>query len=240
MIKPILYQLLSSEEFYTLCQRIIEVIENSSLEENFKTAILTRIKQHFSAFNEAIHHQKTNPLTVRSGQLDQKRDGLFIGFRTYNEAMSYHWDEEIKAAADFILEVIRRHGWSLHRKGNTAQSASLNSLFGELQKEPATTHVTKAGAGEWLSQLIQSQQEYQTISVQREELDAVEKPTIVSTRKKVYNDLQSTLNYMDSQASFNSNVELDDTIGTINEVITSVTSSAKARRTRQESEEIND
>lgn len=240
MIKPILNHLLFSSEFYTLVKRIITAIENSSIDEAIKTMLINRIKQQFTIYDEALNRKKINPLTAKLEEQDDDRDNLFLGFRTSAEALSYHWDETVKEAAASIVEIIRRNGWSLQNKGYAAESAGINALISELRKEPAATFVTTASLGEWLTQLDNSQKNFEETSTQREELDAKDQPILSITRKHLNDDLQSSLSYLESMVQFNKTDELENLVNTINEIITSVTSSAKSRKTRRESEKVND
>ncbi|TRX72302.1 DUF6261 family protein [Carboxylicivirga sp. M1479] len=238
MIKPILNHLLFSSEFYTLVKRIITAIENSSIDEATKSMLKSRLLQQLIIFDEALNRKKTNPLTEKLEQLDDERDNLFMGLRTSAEALTYHWDETIKEAANYIVEVIRRNGWTMHHSGYTAQSASSNALISELQKEPAATHIATSTLGEWLSNFSKCQNDFENTSVERVKLDTEDKPIVSTTRKMLYGDLKSTLSYLETMAEFNSTSELENLIGNINEIITDVTSSAKARKTRREAKPI--
>lgn len=240
MIKPILNNLLFASEFYTLVKNVIKAIESSNLDEGLKTILIARISEYFAAYDAALNRKKVNPLTIKLEGLDTQRDYRFLGLRNSAEALTFHWDEAIKEAAENIVEVIRRNGWTMHRSGYTTQSAGINALMSELAKEPAATDVATTSLGEWVTQLDNSQKAFEATSAEREELDAKDQPILTTTRKQLNADLQSSLNYLESMAQFNKTAELEDLIDTINEIITSVTSSARARKTRRESTNVNE
>ena len=238
MIKPIFSRYLSSDEFYTLVKNIKTSINASSIEQAFKEKLISRLDTAFFNFESALNHLKKNPLTVVKEESDGTRDLRFLGFRTFTEALTYHWDEEKRKAATELAEIIRRHGWSLHNEGYTIQSAGINALTNELQKEPAASLIQKTETQEWLNQLITAQTAFETTSNESDELDAKEKPLITSGRKALYKDLSATLSFIESQAEFNPSDDLNRLIDNINQIITGIAASAKARNTRKNSDEV--
>jgi len=188
-----------------------------------------------SAFSGICNIGRKNPLTERLSAINESVDRLFLGFRKCVDAFQYHWEDDKREAAERLVNVIRRHGWSLYRFGYTKQSAATNALLSELDKEPSSADVTLLAMQEWTERMKSGQQEFEGTLNQREALDAIEKPVLLETRKQVYADLSASLNYLESMAEFNATPEMEELINTINEVITNVTTSAKARRTRRES-----
>ncbi|MBR8536523.1 hypothetical protein KDU71_13195 [Carboxylicivirga sediminis] len=240
MIKPILNNYLSSSEFYTLVKNIVTATNDSGIDETLKTVLTARINQNFDIFDQALNRQKVNPLTKEMEAIDFQRDELFMGLRTSAEALTYHWDASTKEAAYALVEIIRRNGWTMHRSGYAEQSAAFNTLLSEIKKEPATTYLATTNLGEWIARIDQCQQEFETVSTKREELDAKDKPLLTITRKQLYEDLLASLRYLESMAMFSPNTEITTLINTINEIISSVTSSARARKTRRDSEKVSE
>jgi hypothetical protein len=236
MIKPILSRYLSSDEFYTLVKSIKTAIDSSSIEETLKEKSQARLNTELSNYESAINRLKKNPLTMAKEEDDNTRDSRFLGFRCIAEAFTYHWDEEKKDAANELIEIIRRHGWSLHNEGYTVESATMNSLIQELKKEPASGYIEKTETQEWLQQLINAQSAFEKTSQESEKLDAQEKPLITSGKKALYKDLMATLNFIESQAEFNPSDDLSLLINNINQVIINITTSAKARNTRKQTD----
>lgn len=138
-------------------------------------------------------------------------------------------------AAIYLIEIIRRHGWSLHNEGYTAQTAAMNSLIQELQKEPALGYIQTINAEVWLEKLIDAQSSFEAANQESEEIDAQEKPLITSGKKALLKDLIATLSHIESQAEFNTSDDLTTLVNNINQVIVNITASAKARNTRKQS-----
>ena len=189
MIKPILSRYLSSDEFYTLSKRIRATIEESAIDETLKEKLLARIDKELNNYESAIDRIKKNPLTVEKEVKDHDRDSKFLGFRGISEALTHHWEESKRDAALHLTEIIRRHGWSLHNEGYTAQSAGMNALAGELQKEPGASYIQTCEIQEWFTHMIDAQAAFEKTSNESEELDAQQKPLISSSRKALYKDL---------------------------------------------------
>ncbi len=233
MIKPINSRYLSTEEVYVLATNIQTLIESAEIEESIKTKLLTCIKKEIPTFEEALNRNKKNPLTITKKEKDTTRDNYFLGLRCYVESMTYHWEEGINKAAHSILEVIERHGYSLHILGYTEETALLNSLILELQHEPGSTHITTIGAQEWLKKLSEAQIDFEKTKSDAIHIDSIEKPSLVKSRNLVIKDLNDVLNYISIEERFNESTAITDLISKINQSISSVVTIAKARNTRQ-------
>lgn len=237
MIKPILSGLLSKEEFYTLTKRIFESIQLSAVQPPVKDLLSGRIEAPFKAYESALNRDNGNPLTKVVEEKDSERDQRFLGLRTQVEAYSYHWDVTKQMTAKTLMEIIRRHGWGLHRSGYKKQTAQQGALIQELSQQPAAELIQNLELQPWLEQLVSAGQVFERTLQDRESADSRQVVTLVDSRKALYSDLQATLNFMDSQLAFAPNDELKQLINTINEIITGVTTVAKARHTRRQTEE---
>jgi len=237
MIKAILSVMLTKEEFYTLSKRIYESIQLSTLQPPLKELLAARMEGPFKTYESVLNRDNGNPLTKTVEEKDGERDQRYLGLRTQVEAFSYHWDWNKQEAAKTLMEVIRRHGWGLHRSGYKKQTAQQGALIQELSQEPASELLQILELEPWLEQLVTAGQAFEQTLQERERADSQESVTLVDSRKALNIDLQATLNYLESQLSFAPTEELKQLINTINEIITGVTSTAKARHTRRQTEE---
>ncbi|MBI9063864.1 MAG: hypothetical protein JEZ14_17915 [Marinilabiliaceae bacterium] len=237
MIKPILYALLTKEEFYTLTKRILQTIQVSELDEPVKVLLTGRIGAPLQIYEASLNRDNGNPLTKRVEEKDAIRDHRFLGLRAQVEAHTYHWEAPKQEAAKTLMEIIRRHGWGLHNSGYKKQTAQQGALIQELETEPASSHLQNLALEEWFEQMVAAGQDFERILQDREAADSRQVVTLVDSRKALYNDLQATLSYVESQMAFAPTEPLQQLINTINEIITGVTSTAKARHTRRQSEE---
>jgi len=236
MIKPILHQLLTVDEFYTLSKEIIRAIEASTLDEASKTQMLNRLTRNFDLLESAINRETKNPLTQVLEMDDEQRDRVFLGLRSFIEAHTYHWDTAVSESANALASIIRRHGWSLHNEGFTTQTAALNSLCAELEQEPASNHIIQTEATQWLSKLTEMQAHYEATKQKREELDTYDKPIVTETRKAVYEDLTAVIKYIEGNMLLSASPEMETLTVTLNQIIGQITTSAKARYTRRHNE----
>ncbi len=236
-MKPILAHLLSKEEFYTLSKRLLHAIASSAIPAPGKDLLVNRLQAPFQVYEAALNRSVGNPLTKEVEVHDAFRDQCFLGFRTQVEAHTYHWDTSKQAAAKALREVIRRHSWTMQNNGYKKQTAQQGALIQEIGREPAAIQLQLLGLEEWFQQLVNAGQAFEQILQKREMADSQESVTLVDSRKALYNDLQATLSFLESQMAFAASAELQQLIHTLNEIITGVTSVAKARHTRRQTEE---
>ncbi|TAJ12038.1 hypothetical protein DMA11_14695 [Marinilabiliaceae bacterium JC017] len=237
MIKALLVHLLSKEEFYTLVKRLINAIIASNLDDILKSMLLERLQPAFDKYEATLNRRTGNPLSKEVEEKDQVRDFRFLGFRMMVEAFCYHWEPPLQEAARVLREIIRRHGWCMYHEGNKKETALINAMINEMHQEPAAAHLEMLDLTEWLVKLNDAQTDFETTLQAREIKDSEESVDLLTIRKSLYENVRATLSYIESQMNFYESDNLKQLINAINEIITGVTSSAKARRTRQKETE---
>ncbi len=209
MIKPIYVGLLSSDQFYTLVKNTLNAIQSSNIEDSLKASLTQRIQEEMVNYEHALMQGRKNPLTQVLETKDNIRAERFSGFKHVVKSLTYHWDANIKTAAGHILSVIDRHGWSLNTEGYAKESALLNSLIGELESETNQAHINTLQLNDWLGQLKTAQSEFEETSLEKDKIDAVEKPRVATSKKTLYNHFMAVLKYIDGQYDFNPNGALN-------------------------------
>ncbi len=89
-------------------------------------------------FNASWQPAKGSELTPQIQQLDEERDGLFLGLKKTVDAWAvHHYDEEKKNAAFLIADKIEAHGTLLHKLRYQEETATLNALLLDFTNELA-------------------------------------------------------------------------------------------------------
>ncbi|MCW3806908.1 DUF6261 family protein [Plebeiibacterium marinum] len=233
-LKPIYHHLLTSGEFYAMVNGIKTAIKSSNLSEDKKNQLIAKIDNHLNEFEIAIKRQQSSPLTIEVNQAEQTRDFRFLGFRNLIDSQCYHWQEEIAASAKVIYNIIKRHGWSMHNEGDAKQTSLTKSLLAEINLEINLPHIETTACGEHINQVSIAQKAFEEISIKRDNLEGKEKPLVMSSRKDLHKDFCSVINALEYEAEFNPNESIKELIDGINQTITNITSTAKARKTRKE------
>jgi hypothetical protein len=86
-----------------------------------------------------MNRERSSEFTTIMLEKDRIRDEEFMAFRHYVNAYTKKRTPELKAAAQAIAKIIRKHGWTLYSLGNLQESMALDLLFQDLDKPEATT-----------------------------------------------------------------------------------------------------
>jgi len=156
-----------------------------------------------------------------------------VGFRTYVEAASYRTIPEWNTAADKILEVIRRHGWTAYGFGYKAETAAITNIISEIRNK-CVSELDLIGANEWLSELEASQQDFDTVAHQSITDLPTGEPTIWEIRPQLTNSLKSLFSMISLLNFGTPNEELASLETALNELIIGSMATVKATGTRAE------
>jgi len=236
MARPILRHLLSSEEFHLLVKGIIDAINKSNIDPALKTKLINKLNENYLNFVNILDRLRKNPLTTKVHFSDGIRDARFLCFRNYVESQLYHWEIANAEAAQLLVEVIQRHGWSLHTGGFTGQTSACNAMLAELKGEKTQEAIEIIKAAEYLQQVESSERDFEILMQERDEQNAKEKPQLINTRKQLYKDLVVVIQSIENLIELN----LDEDISALKElnknvdqIILTITSMARARKTRK-------
>jgi len=197
-----------------------------------KTALATSNAKLTGVLNAIV----ANPYTIPLTNADSNRDGVYVGGRNVIEGFT-HWAFDIakKEAADRLLQVINRHGWSLQNFNYQKQSSATNSLIKELSSTALQADLATVGLTNWYAELIKSQEGFESVF----NLKAGAKNSKESMEKReaqvpVNEDIEKLITYLNSIIMFNtSDVKWNEIFNEVEGIVKQFTTTAKTRRSAQ-------
>jgi hypothetical protein len=231
-------KMLQSNELLTFGQRVIGVFTSNDTNSKYGLdPFVTRAISAYNNFNKAFERESKNPFTDDLALADAERDASFVGFRNYIVACSLRNSSGWNTAANRILDIIRKHGWSAASFGYKAETAALTNVIDEV-KTKCTADLTLLSATEWFAQLETAQtafEQVQNASINRDTSN--EGPTIRDTRPVLTQALRALLSITDLQFSATPDDAILKTyMNALNELILVTMTSVRANATRQQND----
>ena len=153
MLKQLSHSALTSEELVTTAERLIQCVEKSEHQE----VLGNRIKKTMEASNyltEALNESLSSVYASRVQQADLERDDAFQAFKYGVLSASYRSDLFVKNAGETLVEIVRKHGFSLYNLGYIAQSEAMRNLMSEL--ELCKNEITASGVADLLEEMVEA------------------------------------------------------------------------------------
>jgi len=233
MIVTVNFSLFPSDELFTFAKRTLAVVEPKVEQIPGLVPFFTKTSQTFALYQSALEREKKNPFTLLLAAKDAVRDPAFMGFRTLVEAASYRAIPGWADAANKILEIIRRHGWSAAILGYKAETAAITNIISEVRNKCAD-ELALIGATDWLNELEAAQNDFDAATHQSVTEAPTGEPTIWEVRPVLTNALRSLFSMISLLHSATPTEELASLETALNELIVRSLATVKAAGTRAE------
>lgn len=118
---------------------------------------------------------------------DERRDKALNGIQSAIYAYTYHYDVEVKGAADVLLPSIKKYGTGIAKQNYQAETAIIDSIVEEWKREAIYTDaLSKLSLTNWMNELDASNIKFNTDYLERVKENA-EAPEvkIVDLRKQI-------------------------------------------------------
>lgn len=195
MLKQLSHSLLTSEELITTAERLILSVSHSTLKEKLER----RIKKTTNAskmLSDALNESLSNAYAARVQQADLIRDDAFQAFKYGVLSASYRQERLIKEAGETLVEVVRKHGFSLYDLGYIAQSEAMKNLMFELSNK--TYEITNSGVADLLEEMVAANDEFNRIYHEKLQEDSgKEAPHIVVSKAELSHQITLFLNQVE-------------------------------------------
>ena len=213
-----------------MAERLVQCITKTE----HRDVLENRIKKTTDASNyltEALNESLSSVYASRVQQADLHRDDAFQAFKYGVLSTSYRPDGPVKEAGETLVEIVRKHGFSLYNLGYIAQSEAMRSLMGELSKR--RSEIMNSGVADLLEEMVNANEAFNEIYHEKlDENSLKETPQIVVGKAELSKQITLFLNHVEllEEDKFGGVKEL---VEKINSVIHEVMVEA---RTRQKSE----
>jgi hypothetical protein len=230
MLKQLSYSLLTSEELIKTSDRLAQCVKNSA----FKEILTRRIKKTNEAadiLSNALNESLSNVYAAKVQQADLQRDDAFQAFKYGVLSASYRSELVIRIAGESLVEVVRKHGFSLYNLGYIAQSEAMRNLMSELSKK--TPEISQSGVADLLAEMVNANDEFNLIYHEKLKDDpGSEAPKIVVSKSELSHQITLLLNHVELLED-DKEEGIKDLVGEINNVIVEVMMEAKNRQEKK-------
>ncbi len=234
MITSVNYSLFPGDELLTFGLRAINAVDAKKLQLPSVVPYLNNTTVKCSTFKSALERESKNPVIKVQATKSKVCDDAFIALRKYFESASARRKEGWSVAAETLLSVIRKYGWSAQLLGYKAKSAALNNIVSEIRTKYPTELALIVG-GELLDEVNDALVDFEATAKQVVEVAASNnEPTVVETRPELVVALRSMFQFVGLQQIAAPSDDLTALINTLNELIVTSLSTLKASDTRAE------
>ncbi|MBN2092416.1 hypothetical protein JW964_22535 [candidate division KSB1 bacterium] len=240
MISELSTTLLNPSELSTTAGRLVNIARNVAATEPFIQKNIDLILQDIRMLEEVMSRDRNSEYTTQLLKKDEERDAAFIALRDYAKACTNHRVPAMNQAGEFINAIIKKYGWTLYSLGYTQESAQLALLFNDLDTPEATAALKTVGAESWYADLKAAQQTFEETFTTKMVSDAKEDyPYLREAKTKLSRHLNVLLSAMSILEELDGDGNLAAIINPMNEVINSIMTTVRARKTRTEKVENN-
>ena len=234
MITSVNYSLFPGDELLTFAKRAIAAAEAKKLQLPSIVPYLNNASAKCDAFQSAQERESKNPITKQQAAKAEVCNDAFIAFRKNCESASARRKEGWSDAANSLLSVIRKHGWSAQHLGYKAKMGVLNNIVSEIRtKYPA--ELALIIGGELLDEVNDALVDFEATAKQFVDVAAAtDEPTVMETRPELIVALRAMLQFVGLQQIAAPGDDLTALIATLNELIVSSLSTVRASDTRAE------
>ena len=237
-MKNIAYSLLPLDGYYTFSQRFLELLKAASSGTLDLAAVISPLGSVFLKFESAYKKERKSEYTAKLAKADEVRDNAYLALRHYLVACSYASVDGYSAAANTLLSIFKRLGWSMQKAGYQTESSRLGNLIAELQQEGNAALLTTLEATAWLERMMTAADAFEAMYQQKLTAEAADDTTSAyRLRKVLQQQIEMSLSWMEVQQQFNKSDELSTLIGQVNELIANTMTTARANATRKSSVE---
>jgi hypothetical protein len=166
---------LRNEEHYTFQLFFSQLIEKYT---PVALGVITMVDNHTHLLTDehsVLDALLKNPLTTEINLFDEVRDGLLIGLRGTVKYATYHYDENIKAAAIKLMPIFEHYG-EVEKKSYAEETAAISKLVSELNGTYAPLCQTVGVTG-WVNPLNEANLQFDA-AVNGRNADQAVKPKI--------------------------------------------------------------
>lgn len=227
MIKQLSHSLLTSEELVKTAERLIQTVTNPSLKEVLERRI-EKTRDAANSLSDALNESLSSVHASRVQQADVQRDDAFQAFKYGVLSASYRTEPMIKSAGETLVEVVRKHGFSLYNLGYIAQSEAMRNLMDDLSS--LNNQISTSGVADLLGEMVNANEVFNEIY--HEKLDqetSRETPQLVVRKAELSKQITLFINHVELLEEDHEK-GVSTLVDKINEAITEIMVSARERQ----------
>ncbi len=237
MLKDLALSYLTYNEMAVAAKRLSGLIGGSGVEYVFIKELCVVVESDADNLAASLNKSATSEYTAKLARKDETRDNSFITLRNYTGAFLKIPDEVKREASAKLYIEIEKLGVTLYSDGYTEQTGKMQSLIKVFSGDEYKSALTAIGATEWMEQMVTAQTEFETFYAEKTENEGIKDVLTLKEAKSALSfHLKNLLESVDSANQLKS-MAYDNLVTQLNEVITDVMTTARARKSRGEKEQ---
>lgn len=238
-MKEIVFSYLIPKELYLIAQVILDTSATIISRYQFLQLVVKRLEPNMEILQSKFGESQSSEFTDTLIELDDTRDNIYRGLLDYIQAFLKIGTAEQQEAAkhlDFLLEPF---GYKVARQGYDVETVSIQKVLEVLTEEDAKSALEKITATSFVENLKTAEKNFEAEVAERNTTE-VKEYSYADVKKAFaacFIDVKNLLNAFDVLLDEASDDELTKACDAINKYITNVMATARARKTRNETDE---
>lgn len=229
MIEPVPYSTFSLSQLLTLGDQSYKIVKEQHPKNPLLAGVLERLSSAVETAEAAIGSTGKEALAEQVQLSDARRDDNYVGLCKHIEAgLKRHSSPAYQDACKRLIAIFNQNGRNLHRYSYASQTATLQSLFNDLDNAEAKADLSTVKATEWLKELKADQEAFDKVYAQRsKEKAGKDIPTDEAARKELKPAMENLYSVLNAFFISEQIRGLDSTLDILNETIARALASAR-------------
>lgn len=229
------YRLLQGTDLDGFMRKLLPILVPDDLPQGSIRLLLSQLTASYAQFSQGFQRNATDPFTKLVDDKDLGRDKRWSSLKNYIKSyITSDVDAEV-VAADRLLAVIRKYGWTAERFSYTEESTAIVGLVAELN-DKFQPEMTLLNASSHVSKLDLAQKAFEEAQNQQVEGNSIEEPTLTAFRKPMIDLLKMMFQSIDTELKMAPTDALKAISAKIDVLIVDAMAIARARITRRENQ----
>jgi hypothetical protein len=193
------------------------------------------ISQTINNLEEALGRVAKSGYTQKKIELDDTRDDLYIGFNKQVKSNLRHFKRKKREAAALLFEIISRREPSLQELTYAENTAELNLLVADMDKEDVQGALKLLNLNEWYEELKKVNEDFKALVQEQVDAENIDDTPLLRNTKR---ELFFYFRVIFSKIAYYTYKEQEPYVAVtskIHDLITDIKAVAEARETRKES-----
>ena len=230
------YRGITNNQILTLSNQINTLLSNELPQDNaFIQDVMQDISLTIGNLERALGRVAKSEYTQDKEALDDTRDDLYIGFTKQIKSNLRHFKGENREAAALLLDIVRRREPSLQRLTYAENTAELDLLFADMDKEEAQQALTQLTLVPWYEEMKRVNGELKALIQEQVDTESSDDTPLLKTVKQ---DLFFYFRVLFPKIAYYAKKGQDPypaVMEKIYDLVTDIKAVAEARETRKES-----
>ncbi len=181
MIKSTYLNDVTHEDFYQIISLALVFLKKENLEELKLEDAVAALEKAFNAFDEAFKQMRKTGFVQLKDEIDSLRDDLLIGFYQTASALLRFPDDEIREAAQRIIDIVDHYGGtSITQMPQRDETSAITNILQDI----AEADLTITGSKRWTDRLLTENNRFADILAQKTQKEAQYVAGLLSEERK--------------------------------------------------------